>query len=191
MAINRFLQSSVQSGLPKFDSVWDGRSAVGSMDAIGTVLLSSTTSTITFSNIPQTYTHLQISLLAGGSTAADAYLRFNNDSTASYFYHQVRANGPTAQSYSYSNQNQMSITTNIGQSSTLFNTGVCDILDYTNVNKNKTIRSLTGYDLNGSGEVVLLSGAWNNYSTAVSRIDLIMSTGNFLANTQVSLYGIK
>lgn len=191
MAISRASDSSIQDGLPKYNDIWDGTTATSAFDSLGSVRLTSATSTITFSNIPQTYTHLQFRFLAGGSTAADAYIRFNNDSAANYFYHQLRANGPTPQAYAYTTQNQMSITTNIGQSSTLFNTGVCDLLDYTSTNKNKTLRSLTGYDLNGSGEVVFLSGAWNNSSTAISRIDLIMSTGTFRVDTQFSLYGIK
>lgn len=191
MAVSRLSASSLQGGLQKFDNLWDQRSAVGSMDALGAVTLTSAASTITFSSIPQTYSHLQIRLFAGGSTAADAYIRFNNDSAANYHYHQARANGPTPQAYAYTTQNQMAITTNIGQSSTLFNIGVCDILEYTNTNKKKVLRSLTGYDLNGSGEVVLLSGAWNQTSTAVNRIDLIMSTGTFRVYTQVALYGIK
>jgi len=163
-----------------------------SFESISTVALSSSNGTITFSSIPSTYKHLQIRMFATGSTTADAYIRFNNDSTATYFCHQMRGGGGgTAQGYSYATQNQMVITSNIGQSSTSFSAAVCDVLDYQNTNKNKTIRSLNGYDLNGSGEAIFWSGAWNNSSSAVSRIDIIMSSGTFGSNSHFALYGIK
>ena len=50
MAINRFSDSSVQEGFPKYTSLWDGRSAVGSMDSLGVVLLATSTADITFNN---------------------------------------------------------------------------------------------------------------------------------------------
>jgi hypothetical protein len=191
VAISRASDSSIQDGLPKYNDIWDGTTATSAFDSLGSVLLGTATSTITFSNIPATYTHLQIRMSAAGSTAADAYIRFNNDSTALYFCHQMRGGGTVAQSYNYTTQNQMVITSNIGQSSTSPNVAVCDILDYGSANKNKTIRSLNGYDLNGSGEAIVWSGAWNSPSSAVSRIDLIMSTGTFRTNSLFALYGIK
>ena len=58
MAINRVSQSSIQQAFPKFNTAWDGVSAVGGMDAIGVVVLPPGTSgvtEITFSSIPLRY----------------------------------------------------------------------------------------------------------------------------------------
>lgn len=146
--------------------------------------------TISFTSIPSTFKHLQIRMTATGSTVADALIRFNSDSGANYFAHQMRGGGTSAQAYAYTSQNSMVITSNIGQSSSSFNAAVCDILDYASTSKNKTLKSLTGYDLNGNGEIILWSGAWNN-TAAISRIDIIMSSGTFGSNSSFALYGIK
>ena len=162
-------------------------------ESIATVALTSASGTITFSSIPSTYKHLQIRLVGASTngTVADAYIRFNSDSGANYFCHQMRGNSTTVQSFSYTSQTQMVITSNTGQSSTLFNAAICDILDYSSTAKNKTIRSLNGYSINtAGGEPILWSGAWNS-TAAVSRIDITLSGGTFYANSHFALYGIK
>ena len=169
-------------------SAVSGNLVSSSYDSIATA--SGGSGTITFNSIPSTYKNLQIRMSATGSTVADAYIRFNNDSATNYFCHQLRGGGTSAQAYSYTTQNAMVITSNIGQSSTSPSVAVCDILDYGNTNKNKTIRSLNGYDLNGSGEAIFWSGAWNSTS-AVSRIDIVMSSGTFGSASTFALYGIK
>jgi hypothetical protein len=67
---------------------------------------------------------------------------------------------------------------------------VIDILDYTNTNKYTTVRTLGGYDNNGSGAVALFSGLWLNTAAITS-----IQTGAFFAgddtNSQLALYGIK
>jgi hypothetical protein len=63
-------------------------------------------------------------------------------------------------------------------------------LDYTNTNKNKTARSLWGYDANGSGYVGLYSGLWRNTS-AINRIDYVPASGTFPQYSSFALYGIK
>lgn len=196
MAINRFLQSSVQSGLPKFDSVWDGITATSSFDSLGSVLLSSAQSSVTFSNIPQTYTHLQIRSIVrdtGSSYGYNVSLRFNSDSTSSYSRHNIQGNG-TASSSSGSSSPETSIpiamTTGGTNLSNNFAPFVLDILDYTNTNKNTTARCLLGYDDNGTGYVDLRSGAFLK-TDAITTI-IFLSTGTaFAANSTFTLYGVK
>jgi hypothetical protein len=202
VAISRASNSSIQGGLPKFNDIWDGTTATSAFDSLGSVVLSANTSSITFSNIPQTYTHLQIRFSATGGSAADAYIQLGNgtiDTGANYSSHQVRGNQSSglAQSYSYATQNQMVLTSNIGQSAIYPNTGVCEILDYTNTNKFKTLRCITGYDLNGSsGEAIIWAGSWRQAGSGttakvVDTIKLTMSTSSFQTNSIFSLYGVK
>jgi hypothetical protein len=68
---------------------------------------------------------------------------------------------------------------------------VTDILDYANTSKYKTVRTLTGIDVNGNGNIRLASGIWMNSPDAVSSITLTASSGNFNTYTTFSLYGIK
>lgn len=73
----------------------------------------------------------------------------------------------------------------------MFGAGVLDVLDYSNVYKFKTSRSLAGADMNGSGEVVFGSGLWMN-TAAITSVTLTPTNGtNFVTNTRISLYGIK
>jgi hypothetical protein len=70
--------------------------------------------------------------------------------------------------------------------------GVIDILDYTSTNKNKTIRTLGGFDMNGKGFAALFSGLWYKAPEAVTRIDLTSNTTlDFAVNSSFALYGIK
>jgi hypothetical protein len=76
-------------------------------------------------------------------------------------------------------------------SANIFGVGVCDILDYADTNKYKTVRTLTGRDFNGSGDVRLHSTNWRNTATVTS-IKVSDSSGANLAQyTSVALYGIK
>ena len=69
---------------------------------------------------------------------------------------------------------------------------VIDLLDYSNTNKYKTLRSLGGWDANGSGRIILNSGLWGNSGSAISSIDIVTSTGNnFVQYSTFALYGIK
>jgi hypothetical protein len=81
-----------------------------------------------------------------------------------------------------------------GASSTasIFGVAVCDILDYTNTNKYKTVRSLSGHDQNGSGYVTLMSGSWRN-TAAITSITILRDSGgaNLTQYSQFALYGIK
>jgi hypothetical protein len=73
----------------------------------------------------------------------------------------------------------------------IFAGAVVDILEYANTNINKTVRSLQGMDLNGSGWIYLQSGNWRSTS-AVTSITLNRQYGsNFLTNSSFALYGIK
>lgn len=166
---------------------------------IATTILSSAQSTVTFSNIPQTYTHLQVRFMtkssASGAGTSDSLLaRFNGDTGNNYSMHYLRGDGSSASSGNSTSYgylwlgNQASSGT--GTTST-FGVGVCDILDYRNTDKFKTIRSLQGYDANGSGVAVLSSSNWRSTS-AVTSIEFSWSTGpNFAQYTSFQLYGVN
>jgi hypothetical protein len=69
---------------------------------------------------------------------------------------------------------------------------VIDILDYTSTSKNKTVRSLGGYDRNGAGEISLSSGLWYASPAAITSIELTTTaTTEFKSYSQFALYGIK
>jgi hypothetical protein len=152
-------------------------------------------SSITFSDIPQGYKHLQIRWIARENTPgqgdAEFQGRFNGDTGTNYKYHALFGDGSTP--YSAHGGNTFfaagrGVAASIGAN--IFGVSVMDILDYTNTNKNKVLRILSGWDANGSGYIFLYSGLWMN-TNAVTSITLFGDTGNFIQNSQFALYGIE
>ena len=176
-----------------------GHLVTSSYESIATFNLSSSTTTVTFSSIPQTYKHLQLRAI-GRSTRAvaaeGAWLYFNNDtSTTTYALHGLLGDGATASAYATPTPNSGGalggLVTGANAASSIFGTFVCDILDYTNTNKNTTTRSLTGQDQNGSGNIRLISAVWLNTAAVTSiKIDT-QGGGDFTQYTSFALYGIK
>jgi hypothetical protein len=168
-----------------------------------TTLANSTTSTITFSSIPQTYTHLQIRYIAkgtstGGGYPTGLYVTFNSDSAANYSNHNLRGDGASAASgANVSATSADAIVILPGKATSndnvTFGVGVVDFLDYANTNKYKTVRSINGGDFNGSGGVFFASSNWRSTS-AITSITLTCDATyltNFLTNSNFSLYGVK
>jgi hypothetical protein len=170
----------------------------GAYDALATVTVpSGGASSITFSAIPQTgYSHLQIRAIYQYNTALDILaMQFNGDTAGNYSSHKIYGSGSgspgTGNSVSASNMDLGYMVA----STTGFGATVTDILDYTNTNKAKTVRTLSGTDLNGSGFINLNSNAWYNNTAgvypAINSIKIYPTAGTFSQNTQFSLYGIK
>lgn len=167
-----------------------------SYDSIATTTVGAGgSSTITFSSIPQTYTHLQLRILqrgTGGGTNYTNKLQFNGDTTsANYREHYFYSDGTSALAGTYQ---QWYIAAGAipaaGNSTGIFGTSVIDILDYANTNKNKVVRALSGFDAIGSGEVIFESLLWIN-TGAINQITMEIFTTNFAQHSQVALYGIR
>jgi hypothetical protein len=165
------------------------------MEPIATNLLSSATATVTFSNIPQGYKHLQIRFISRNTVVGDQLgMQFNLDGGSNYARHELSGFGSSANSYASTSQIQIigvGFEAYSSNAADIFGAGVIDILDYNNTNKYKTVRSFTGYDFNGGGGVGLVSGLWMNTAPIASITMNQQSSGNFAINSRFSLYGIK
>lgn len=166
------------------------------MEPIATVLVgASGSNVITFSDIPQTYKHLQIRAIArdnGGSGEDDYAIRLNGDTGTNYAYHYLMGNGVSAStSAGTSSSRIMALRLSTAVQNDGFGGLIVDILDYANTNKYKTVRALGGYEVNSSGTIALSSGLWMN-TDAVTSISIRNDRAvNFLQNSRFSLYGIK
>jgi hypothetical protein len=143
---------------------------------------------IDFTSIPQDYTHLQIRGIISG-TGNDLRLRFNSDSGSNYTYHYVYGDGATAAAGA-SSATDGSYIGYVSNTSNATFTFVTDILDYKNTNKFKTIRTINGQDLNGSGLAMLSSSHWRS-TTAVTSVRLLLNAGNIGQFSSIQLYGVK
>jgi hypothetical protein len=149
-------------------------------------------SSITFSSIPQTYSHLQIRGI--GFYNYRAGIQFNGDTGSNYAFHLVGGTGSSTYAVGSANVNGSSATWGNfpNQVSGIPGAFVIDILDYTNTSKTKTTRALSGNDRNGAGDIWLASVLWNSTS-AISSITLYSDEGGypFAQYSTFALYGIK
>lgn len=169
------------------------------MEPIATTLLSGTSAAVTFSNIPQNYKNLQVRMLAQETRATYGVggftMQYNSDTGSNYSQHLLYGDGASAIAAAGASQSSMLTGyagTNTGGT---FSGVIIDILDYANVYKYKTSRSLFGVDLNGTvggigGYVGMASGLWMN-TAAITSIVLTPSFSPFTANSRFSLYGIR
>ena len=124
--------------------------STNSYESIATVTVGAGgSSSISFSSIPSTFKHLQIRGIAKYSSAYNSYgrIQFNSDTSANYAQHQLYGDGSAASSYGYSGESSgiMSLL-----SDAQFGNFVTDVLDYTDSNKYKTVRTLGGVACAGS-----------------------------------------
>jgi hypothetical protein len=175
----------------------------GDFYSIATVTVGSGgASSISFSSIPSTYTHLQIRGISktnrgySGNIVDGFYVSLN--STGATKYHQINgfANGSVGANATepiYTIQNGSGTT---AIATEVFGTQVIDILDYTNTNKNKVTRALWGADggantWSGAG-MVGMNSVLHTVTSAITSISFTPYLGSlFLQNTKFALYGIK
>lgn len=177
-----------------------GGAAAGgaAFESIASVNGTGSSATVTFSSIPSTYKHLQIraitrTLDTSSNTARYISMQFNGDTGSNYAWHGLYGNGASATaeaaiSYptTYGFQRGLSQST----STNIMGAFIIDIQDYSSTSRNKTVRTFSGVDFNGSGSVNLYSSLWMSTS-AISSLTLTSNTGEFSTNTTFALYGIK
>jgi hypothetical protein len=157
----------------------------------------STTGQIIFSNIPQTYKHLQIRLIGrGAQTFADGlsqYIFFNGDTSSNYTWHTMFGFGTgvstsAAGTFPTGLISSPQILTDASAPSNLFGAAITDIYNYSNTSTFKTIKTFGGFDKTVSGRVTLSSGTWAS-NLAINSIRIESDSG-LVAGTRADLYGI-
>lgn len=197
MAISRFSTSRVGAGLPKYQKFWDG-STVYRPPAFHSIATQNVTTTgvtnVEFTSIPDTYKHLQVRFLTG-NTGSQVYIRlqFNSDTGSNYAWHEFYGDGNSVTKTYGSTDTQLMLGRN-NTGTYLRAAGVVDILDYTNTNKYKVTRSLSGFNSNssdnGTHKIELVSGLWQN-TNAITSLKIYASGDNITQNSYFALYGIK
>ena len=163
-------------------------------DKLATTTLSSAVSSVTFSSISSSYTDLVVVCAVAASSGGYAKLTFNNDTAGNYSTTLVEGDGGTAYSYRYSNQSHIHIaggnSLNYGanQYPTLMNVNINNysntttyktVLCRSNIQASSTLASAYGY-----------VGRWSSTS-AINRIDITPSAGNWNSGSIFTIYGIK
>jgi hypothetical protein len=169
--------------------------STNSYESIATQTLSSSQASITFSSIPSTYKHLQLRIMSrtdrSGAALTNLFIQINGNSTTPYT-HYLYGDGSAASAGNFTDPTGEGAgylpAANAGAN--MFGASIIDILDYTNTNKYKTIRTLGGLDLNGSGRVFLFSSADMTTTSTITQISL-STAYNFTQYSHFALYGVK
>jgi hypothetical protein len=169
-----------------------GAAPVG-FNSIASTTLTGNQSTITFNNIPQTYKHLQLRVFSRVTSGYDSYLYLTMNGVAGTISHYLLGINNQGLSGSLANNiyGPVAYGPSGGQSASIFGVGILDILDYTNTNKFKTTRTLTGIDITGLGSSVSLWGGYVASTSAVTDIVLTTAGTNFAQYSSFALYGIE
>jgi hypothetical protein len=172
----------------------------GAYDSLATLSPSGSTGTITFTGIPSGYKHLQLRVFLKGTSGSGGYptasnFYFNNDSTVTnYRNHVLNANGATVSAGGGVNYDALTYAPGSdGAYTNMYMAGIIDILDYADTSKNTTVRSMSGLDANGSGQIRFVSMLWKN-TAAVNRFDIVADPiylTNWTTASKISLYGVK
>jgi hypothetical protein len=172
---------------------------IGDFESIATTTLTGNQLQIDFDNIPQTYTHLQLRIFARNSEAttdSGVTFRFNDDSGTNYSGNTLRGNSGDVFVSAVTSATKGYCGWITGSSSLTNNFGITifDILDYRNINKSKTTRSIAGYDNNGpSANIWFVSSNWRSTS-AITKISLTgdnQAGRNFVQYSHFALYGVN
>ena len=161
----------------------------GDYESIATVTVGSGgTATITFSSIAADWQHLQVRCMYNTITNPDNIGMTLNGSTTPSHAHYLYGNGTNALAGSTTSN---LFTLQAGASGTIMYGMVIDLLDYSDTNKYKTLRSLGGGDFNGSG-ITWLSSALYATTSAISSFTLQGNGGQLFSEySSFALYGIK
>lgn len=199
MAITKLSNSGIATGgVLKYDSMLAGNAAYIPTDfeSIATISVGAgNAASIEFTSIPSDYVALQVRAIMRGDISYCLWT-FNNDTTVgNYVSHYMQSNGSSA--YSGADVNTLA---GLGlwnpptaAATNNYCVGNLDIFDYALTSKYKTVRSLNGFDLNGSGVVTFQTGVWKSTS-AVTSLKIVTNGGAgypFLQHSHFALYGIK
>ena len=169
-----------------------------SFESIATATGTGSSPTITFSSIPSGYAALQLRCLVrsteAGAGKSNLIIKLNNDSTtANYRTHQLTGVGASANSSSTTGSAGLRFNDTLsraGNTAGVMGAKIIDIQNYTGAT-NRTVRMLSGVNLNNSGSIVGLYSGLYLSTTAITQIDYTCPDGNLTTDTVIALYGIK
>lgn len=156
---------------------------------IQTITLSTTSATVTFTGIPQTYTDLVLVAQAGMNTTTGYAVaaRFNGDTSSSYS--QTRMYGGSGTNASSDRaSNQSAIYFGIPGKNNLDSVAIYNFMNYSNVTTNKTVLEKDG---NSSSTVFATVGLWRKTEPITSITLAPEFTASWISGSTFTLYGVQ
>jgi hypothetical protein len=196
---NQVLQSNGAAANPTWVTP-----AGGSIGAGAEVLISEQTPTgsgvVTFSSIPGTYRHLRVRVTAASTVAASnsaINMTFNNDTGNNYQWQRIYGNNVSAVASNTAPAANIELGALPGATAPTNEANTVDalILNYTSTAFNKTAMIQSALRISAASTGIFVfhyAGVWfPGTPVAITRLDVNLSSGNYVTGSIVSLYGIK
>jgi hypothetical protein len=168
-------------------------------DLLETTTLTSSASSITFSGLSaySDYKHLQVRVTGQQSFTGFPYqftrFRINNDTGSNYSHHTLSGDGSSVTSSAGSSTNYIQMLPLPGsQDANVYGALAIDILDFSSVSRNTTVRALGGGYFAGNQKFIGLSSGSHYSTSAMTSFTHYIDAGvNWTAGSRFSLYGSK
>lgn len=206
MGIRSLRTASIANGV-KRSKFWDQQHYLSDMDLIQTTTVTTSTPSVTFSNlnsVASQYRHLRLVVLARAMTNSSGQsltLEFNDSSAADYNAHSFYAFASTnvvANTWIYANTTSANAFIGGAEGQTaypnIWQPNIYEFPNFSATDKTKFALSLNGASITNSLSTGAGSVAWNNVmwnqTSAITSIKLSL-VSNFSSGTRFSLYGLK
>jgi hypothetical protein len=178
--------------------VWATPSSGGSYILIAHTVLGADTATISFSSIPGTYTHLSLDFMLRSTASAhnvNLQVTVNDDTGANYswFYRYWNYAGAVSTGYNGDTKIIPCPICAASQASGRAGQGNIRIFGYANTTWKKHLSTLAmspGADAGANFDNYCGTGFWDS-AAAITKITLAPASGNFLAGSLATLYGLS
>ena len=159
-------------------------------ESIATQTISgSSTTSVTFSSIPSTYTDLVLIASGSASMSVDLNVRLNGDTSTNYSRTVLSGSGSAAVSVRSSNLDFFRLNYDgYWTTSTQTSVSIAHIMNYTNTT---TFKTILGRSNNATTGVDAQVSLWRKTPEAVNSIQVYITSGNYTAGSTFSLYGIR
>ena len=153
--------------------------------ALQNITLTGSASSVTFSNIPNTYRDLIIAANIDNSVNTELFIRFNNDTGTNYTSVRMQGSGVAAGANTHLGP-AMRLVGNGDIMTDFSHVAIVQLFDYSVANKHKAVLSRT----NSSNGMDACAGRWT-VSDPISVVTLIPNSGSFQVGSTFSMYGIE
>jgi hypothetical protein len=152
---------------------------------IATQTLGSSSSSVSFSSIPSTYTDLVLIIDGTVGSNCGVQLQFNSDSASNYTFTRMTGDGTTASSDRSVSNTFMELGFYV---SSTRNMNIVQIMNYANTTTFKTVLNRASAQSVNIG-TQLYAELWRKTPEAINSIT-INASGNLVSGTTLTLYGI-
>lgn len=177
--------------------------SASSYESIASATGNGSSTSFTFSSIPNTYASLQLRGIlrdnAGGNASSAIGFQFNaSGSYAGTSHWLIGIADSPAYTNTGSDTGEMKINyASVGSAAlaNVYGAFILDIHDYASTSKNKTLRTFMGVNGNNNASTTQVVGMFSNLwidTSAINEIKIINKNGNaFSSLSNIALYGIK